>query len=92
MVAARSLAEPQPCERSERRRAGEVELSVDLPKLRALESREPWKMSGAKRYTTQVRFFGPPKWFILFPRASERRVFQKEGGVNRSTYKRSSHM
>ena len=29
---------------------------------------------------------------ILFPRASERRVFQKEGGVNRSTYKRSSHM
>ena len=28
----------------------------------------------------------------LFPRASERRVFQKEGGVNRSTYKRSSHM
>ena len=30
--------------------------------------------------------------FNLFPRASERRVFQKEGGVNRSTYKRSSHM
>ena len=29
---------------------------------------------------------------FLFPRASERRVFQKEGGVNRSTYKRSSHM
>ena len=31
-------------------------------------------------------------WKIFFPRASERRVFQKEGGVNRSTYKRSSHM
>ena len=30
--------------------------------------------------------------FCFFPRASERRVFQKEGGVNRSTYKRSSHM
>ena len=28
----------------------------------------------------------------FFPRASERRVFQKEGGVNRSTYKRSSHI
>ena len=27
---------------------------------------------------------------LFFPRASERRVFQKEGGVNRSTYKRSS--
>ena len=35
------------------------------------------------------------KWFgkvFFFSRASERRVFQKEGGVNRSTYKRSSHM
>ena len=30
--------------------------------------------------------------YVFFPRASERRVFQKEGGVNRSTYKRSSHM
>ena len=29
---------------------------------------------------------------FFFPRASERRVFQKEGGVNRSTYQRSSHM
>ena len=29
---------------------------------------------------------------MFFPRASERKVFQKEGGVNRSTYKRSSHI
>ena len=33
----------------------------------------------------------PPKIYLFksfFPRASERRVLQKEGGVNRSTYKR----
>ena len=29
-----------------------------------------------------------PEIFLFFPRASERRVLQKEGGVNRSTYKR----
>ena len=31
-------------------------------------------------------------FLLFFPRASERRVFHKEGGVNRSTYKRSSYM
>ena len=32
--------------------------------------------------------FGFAKLMFFFPRASERRVFHKEGGVNRSTYKR----
>ena len=46
-------------------------------------------MSEVASDASSLRFFFV---FMFFPRASERRVFQKEGGVNRSTYKRSSHM
>ena len=55
--------------------------------------------AGLQIYGKEYAFGGPPeattevrRCFFFFPRASERRVFQKEGGVNRSTYKRSSHM
>ena len=40
----------------------------------------------------QFVFFLRVFFCLFFPRASERRVLQKEGGVNRSTYKRSSHI
>ena len=54
-------------------------------------SRSPRRKGPKPPESNDCRFFCS-LCFLFFPRAFERRVFQKEGGVNRSTYKRSSHM